>query len=183
MKVFNRSIKLGGSTRVVNAISVRVLVYDQNGKILVASGTSVPTGAGYAKGALFIKTDAVTGTKALYENQGLTTSASFNVIGDITTAEIADGGVTLAKLATGITPSHIIVAAGEFTTAGGDANESATITGVLATDKVVASIKDNGTNNVTLLQSATGSGKVDFTMSADPGTDCIISYMVIRAAA
>ncbi len=74
-----------------------------------------------------------------------------------------------------------IVAAGQFTTAGGDTAEQATVTGVVATDIVVACIEDNGTNNVTLLQSAAGAGVIDFTMSADPSTDCIINYLVLRA--
>lgn len=94
MKVFNRPIKLGGHSRTINDIAVRVLEYDHEGNVLRASGLTVPTGSGYAKGALFIKTDAATGTKGLYENQGTTTSASFNQVGAIGDAEIAfsDGG-------------------------------------------------------------------------------------------
>jgi hypothetical protein len=89
MKVFNRAIKLGGKSEKINSISVRVLEYDIDGNVLRCSGTTVPTGAGYAKGALFIKTDAASGTKALYENQGTTSAASFNLIGDISSAEIS----------------------------------------------------------------------------------------------
>jgi len=59
------------------------------------SGTTVPTGSGYAKGCLFIKTDAATGTKGLYENQGTTTTASFNLVGSITGSELDLG--TLAS--------------------------------------------------------------------------------------
>lgn len=99
MKVFNRAVKLGGESRKINSITVRVLEYDLDGNVLRATGTSVPTGTGYAKGCLFIKTDAVTGTKGLYENQGTTSSASFNVVGSITEAEvaIADGKILVGN--------------------------------------------------------------------------------------
>jgi hypothetical protein len=202
-KVFNRTIKLVGDTRVINSVTVKVLEYDSQGKVSRASGLVVPTGAGYAKGCLFVKTDAADGTKAIYENQGTTSVASFNLMGDISAAELADGAITVAKLATdavetakiknanvtlaklaaGITPSHVVKFAGKFTTAGGDAAEQASVAGVVATDVVVASIQDNGTNNVTLLQSVPATDVINFTMSADPAADCIISYMVLRAAA
>jgi hypothetical protein len=99
MKVFNRSIKLGGHNRTINDISVRVLEYDHEGNVLRASGLTAPTGSGYAKGALFIKTDAASGTKALYENQGTTTSASFNLVGDVTVGEItlAEGSLLVGN--------------------------------------------------------------------------------------
>lgn len=100
----------------------------------------------------------------------------------ITNAKLADDAVSLENLDSGITPSHIVVFAGQHTTAGGDANESATVTGALATDIAIASIEDDGTNNVTLLQTAAAANAVNFTMSADPSTDCIINYMVLRAA-
>ncbi|MDD4027024.1 MAG: hypothetical protein PHO75_02430 [Candidatus Shapirobacteria bacterium] len=96
MKIFNREIKLAGTKQG----TLRVLARDFQNKIILCSGTSVPTGAGYAKGCLFMKTDVAAGTKGLYENQGDTTTASFNVIGDIATAEIADSAITVAKLAT-----------------------------------------------------------------------------------
>lgn len=93
-KVFNREIKLVGRLTKINGVSIRVMEYDNDGKVLRASGLTVPTGAGYAKGALFIKTDAATGVKGLYENVGTTSSASFNQMGVIGDAEIvfSDGG-------------------------------------------------------------------------------------------
>ena len=45
--------------------------------MLRASGATVPTGAGYAKGCLFLKTDA-TANILLYVNEGSKTSANFN---------------------------------------------------------------------------------------------------------
>jgi len=87
-KVFNRPVKLGGHKRVINAITIQALQYDGSGKILLATGLTTPTGAGYAKGCLFIDTDAATGVKGLYENIGTTAAASFNLIGDIAASEI-----------------------------------------------------------------------------------------------
>lgn len=95
---------------------------------------------------------------------------------------VSAGSVSLEDLDSGIAPSHIVVAAGQHTTAGGDASESATASGVLATDIAVAVIEDNGTNNVTLLQTAAASNAVNFTLSGDPSTDAIINWVVFRAA-
>lgn len=94
---------------------------------------------------------------------------------------LEDGSVTLELLDESIAPAFVVKFAGQHTTAGGDANETATVTGVLATDIVIATIEDNGTNNVTLLQTAAAANAVNFTLSADPGTDCIINYIVLRA--
>lgn len=101
----------------------------------------------------------------------------------ITGAKIADDAVSLEHLDAGITPAYIVVYAGQHTTAGGDADEVATVTGAAATDIAIASIEDNGTNSVTLLQTAAASNAVNFTLSGDPSTDCIINYLVLRAAA
>ncbi|MHA1288244.1 MAG: hypothetical protein ACTSPB_12645, partial [Candidatus Thorarchaeota archaeon] len=85
-----------GTTNVINA-----LIYDGNRKILVSTGTEVPTAttSGFAKGALHIDTNVEAGTNGLYENIGSTTSCNFNRIGDITEAEIAiaDGKVLIGN--------------------------------------------------------------------------------------
>lgn len=96
---------------------------------------------------------------------------------------IEKGSVTLALLDESIAPAFVVKFAGQHTTAGGDANETATVTGVLATDIAIATIEDNGTNDVTLLQAAAAANAVNFTLSADPGTDCVINYIVLRAVA
>jgi hypothetical protein len=165
MKTFNRSIKLSGD---VKSSTLRVLAYDFQGKVLLCSGTAVPTGAGYAKGALFMKTDVVTGSKGLYENQGTTAAASFNVIGDITAAEIGSGAVTLAKLATGILPSHIV----KFFVLGSTITTTA-LTG-LAVGDLIVSILANGT--VTVAACAVAN-----TLPADPADTTYL--IVFRAAA
>lgn len=62
---------------------VKRLQMDSSNKVLLASGTTVPTNgtAGYAKGCVFIQTDTATGLCARYENIGTTASCQFRVIG------------------------------------------------------------------------------------------------------
>lgn len=65
---------------IVGEVNVTVMAVDENNKILFAKGTTVPTDgtAGFAKGCLFIKTNA-TGA-GLYVNNGTDTSCSFKLI-------------------------------------------------------------------------------------------------------
>lgn len=74
------SLGLTGEADTVGNTAVTVLLRDGANRPVVCSGTSVPTGAGYAKGCLFIKTDVSTGSSGLYDNQGTTSAASFQVI-------------------------------------------------------------------------------------------------------
>ncbi len=185
MKVLNRALKLSGEKK---SSTLRVFTYDNDGKIMSCAGTVVPTGAGYAKGCLFTKTDAGAGTKGLYENQGTTASASFNVVGDISEAEIGTGAVsatklaadavetskiknanvTLAKLAAGITPSHVV----KFFKLGSTITTTA-LTG-LAVDDLVVSILADGTVTVATCT-------VVDTLPADPADTTYV--IVLRAAA
>lgn len=164
MKVFNREIKLSGSVK----NGVRVLARDFQNKVLLCTGVTVPTGVGYAKGCLFIDTDVITGSKGLYENQGTTTSASFNVVGDVTSAEIGSGAVTLAKLATGILPSHIV----KYFVLGSTITTTA-FSGLVVGDLIV-SILANGTVTVALCAVAN-------TLPADPADTTYL--IVFRAVA
>lgn len=91
-------LQLDGKTKTVGAVSVNIILQDSDENVLFCTGLSLSTGAGFAKGCLFIKTDAAGGTKGLYENQGTTAVASFNKIGDITSAEIADDSITSDKM-------------------------------------------------------------------------------------
>jgi hypothetical protein len=85
---------------------VTSLMKDNNGKILIATGTTVPTdaGAGYAKGCIFIDTDVGAGSQGVYINVGTTAACNFDVIGTvaagaITTTELAAKAVALADMA------------------------------------------------------------------------------------
>lgn len=195
MKVFNRPVKLGGHDRTVNDVDMRVLEYNVDGDILRCTGTTVPTAdsAGFAKGCLFIKTDAADGTKGVYENQGTKLLSDFNLMGDISSAEIAADAITGAKIAddavslehldSGITPSHIVVYAGEFTTAGGDADETISVSGVVATDLVHVTVHTAGATPRTVVDASAGTDQIDVDMSGDPSTDHVLTYSVLRAVA
>lgn len=80
-----------------------------------------------------------------------------------------------------ITPSHVVVFAGEFTTAGGDANEAITVTGALATDLVHVTMHTKGASPVTILQAQADADVINVVMSGDPSTDHVLTYSVLRA--
>jgi hypothetical protein len=100
----------------------------------------------------------------------------------ISTAQIAAGAVTLAKLAAGVTPSHVIKYAGSFTTLGGDASETITVTGAAATDIVVVTVKTAGATPRSVVAAAAALNSIAVTMSGDPSTDHVLYYHVLRAA-
>lgn len=78
---------------------ILVLMRDKDKKILMATGTDVPSNAtsGYAKGCIFIDRNVATGITGLYENIGTNTSCNFNAIGAISAGEItlATGSILL----------------------------------------------------------------------------------------
>lgn len=67
-----------------------------------------------------------------------------------------------------------------YTTVGGAAAEDVTIAGVVATDVVLVSLKDDGTNNVSISSVATATGKITITFSGNPGNDAIVNILVVR---
>ena len=101
----------------------------------------------------------------------------------VTNAKIADDAVSLENLDSGITPSHIVVFAGQPTTAGGGAAEAITVTGAAATDLAFVEMVDDGTNNVTIVNAVVTTNTLTVTFSGDPGADCVINYQLLRAAA
>jgi hypothetical protein len=100
----------------------------------------------------------------------------------VTSDKIADGAVSLEHLDAGIAPARICIAAGRFTTAGGDANESITVSGLVATDNVQLHVHTKGATPRTLVAYAAGTGAIAVEMSGDPSTDHVLEYAVFRAA-
>jgi len=96
---------------------------------------------------------------------------------------IQAGAIDLAMLSSGITPSSIVVFAGQPTTAGGAAAEVITVTGAAATDLAFVQMVDDGTNNTTIISAAVTLNTLTVTFSADPGADAVINYQLLRAAA
>lgn len=92
-----------------------------------------------------------------------------------------EDGTVLAGATTA--PSHAVVAAGTFTTAGGDASETITVAGALSTDTVSVSVKTAGSTPRTVTAAAAASGSIAVTMSGDPSTDHVLQYHVFRAIA
>lgn len=91
-------IKLTGYSRTIGATTVTSLIEDSSGHMLLCSGTSVPSALDYfAKGCLFIKTDAAAAAKAVYENTGTSSSCTFNLMGEVSPSDIP------------LTPAYILV--------------------------------------------------------------------------
>lgn len=94
----------------------------------------------------------------------------------VATANLADSGVTAAKIAAdavsaehlddGILPSHVVKYAGTYQWAGSGATGTATVAGVTATDTVVASIAVAPSEAATLTSAIAGSGAITFVLSA-----------------
>lgn len=102
----------------------------------------------------------------------------------VTTAKINTGAVTLAKLDAGITPSHVVKYAGTITWSGSGASKAATVTGVAATDVVVATIKTAPTQAAYIVSVAPTTNTITITLSAaNTSNDAVIAYQVLRAAA
>jgi hypothetical protein len=92
------ALRLDGVSQVVGTPSVTVLMTDSDENVLMARGTTVPTDtdAGYAKGCLFVDSNASAGS-VLYMNEGSASSADFNIVesgGTLITAVTAGAGLT-----------------------------------------------------------------------------------------
>lgn len=82
-------VRIDGNDVEIDGADIEIILEDGEEKILLCRGIAVPSAdAGFAKGCIFIKTDSGNGVKSLYENQGTEASCSFDLIGDISNAEI-----------------------------------------------------------------------------------------------
>lgn len=143
-----------------------ILEVDEHGMIKRGEFTvAIPTDANkFSYGCELIGNDG-----KLYTNQALSSAAAdFQDVNSIVTSEIVDGAVTLAKLASGITPSHIL----KFFKLGSTITGT-TLTGVVAGDLVVTIVAD-GTVTV-------GTVVTPDTLPADPADTSYV--LVFRAAA
>lgn len=78
-------------------------------------------------------------------------------------------------------PAFSAIAAGTFTTLGGDASESIPVSGCLATDIVVVTVKTAGATPRSIVAAAAGSNAIAVTLSGDPLLDHVLQYVVFRA--
>lgn len=113
-------------------------------------------------------------------NTGVVTIANSAV----TTAKIADANVTLGKLASGVAPAYVAKYGGTFTWSGSGATAAATVTGVAATDLVMATVKTKATEASYLVAAVPTTNTITFELSAaNTSNDAVIMYTVFRAAA
>jgi hypothetical protein len=167
-------IQLFGSEEKIGEETVTVYLRDQEGNVLLAAGTTVPTAgtAGYAKSALFIKTNAASGTKGLYENQGTVDACNFNLVGAIETAEIADGAVRKSKV--GYKSVAVTVAAGQTS---GSSSADAELVGGEILGYYPTGNQDQLVDNVVL----NANGSVTITLAAAATSDNTFKVVVLRA--
>ena len=88
---------------------------------------------------------------------------------------------SLGTLLYNISGTHYILAAGNFTTVGGDANEAITVSGAASTDIAFVVLKTAGATPRTITTAAAATNAVNVVMSGDPSTDHVLSYVVLRA--
>lgn len=90
-------------------------------------------------------------------------------------------GATPVTVQVAYTAQYVIDFSGELTTVGGAATEDFTVTGLVAGQKVFVQMKDDGTNNVTILAAeANATDTLRVTFSGDPGNDAIFYYMSLH---
>ena len=72
-------IQIDGRQETINSVVINVLLKDENEKVLLATGLTVPTdgSSGFAKGATFIDTDVATSLNGVYINVGTSSSSAF----------------------------------------------------------------------------------------------------------
>ncbi len=100
----------------------------------------------------------------------------------VETVKIKDANVTLAKLAAGITPSHVVKFAAKLTTVGGTDTETFSVSGITSTDFVYTQLIERGTNIADILQAVTGTNEFVVKFTIDPGNDAEFYYQILRAA-
>lgn len=96
----------------------------------------------------------------------------------------ADGDIITILLVDVLVPgSHGVIAAGLFTTVGGDATESITVSGALATDVAIVTVNTVGATPRTIVAAVGATNAITVTLSGDPSTDHVLNYLLLRAVA
>lgn len=165
----------------VTAIVAGVIV---NADINAAAAIAYSKLATLATGSLLVGNAGVATATALSGDATIGATGVLTIANDaITTVKILNANVTLAKLASGITPAGVIKYMGQPTTVGGSATEAFTVSGALAaSDRAFVQVVNDGTNNRTVLQSVVTNNTLTITFSGDPGNDLVFNYQIIRAA-
>jgi hypothetical protein len=136
-----------------------------------------------------VAADVAVSGDATLANTGALTVGNAAVIGKVLTGFVAGAGTVAAtdtilqafnkdvgNLAAKV-PDKSLLLSGKFTTLGGDANESITAVGVLATDLVMVQAESGAAYVVSSVGNA---GVIDVVMSADPGAGVKLNWLVYR---
>jgi len=124
---YNFAPTLGYTLKTIGSVTVKVLEFDAQGKILRSFGITLPTDglAGFAKGSIFLKTDVTAGTSGFYENVGTTTACNFDLIGaggsPTTFVSLTDTPANYTAAANKIVKVNTGATALEFVAVSGDA--------------------------------------------------------------
>jgi len=164
----------------VNTDGVQIMGTNQRGEVVFGVAGRLPSTAGtYAEGCVLV----YAGT--LYYNSGSVASPSFNNVNSISSSEIEAGAVSLENLDAGIAPAYICVGAVLHTwDAGAAVSDTATITGVLASDIIVGNFTTTNANGVAIEQIArTGEDTVTITTTGNAADSDVIAIAAFRAAA
>lgn len=79
-----------------------------------------------------------------------------------------------------IDTNYKVFAAGNFTTVGGDANESIAVSSMTASDIAIVNVRTPGATPRTIVSVTPGTGAIAVVMSDDPAADHVLSYIVLR---
>ena len=173
----------------VDKTGVTTVLEDSRG-ILLAYGDTVPTDAetGYAKGCIFIDTNASAGAVML-ANEGDATSCDFNtslVSGDISgvTAGLGlSGGGASGAVTLNYDGSHVVAYAGiSPSETDSDASVVISVAGVLSTDIVLCTIVGQA-GTAYIVKAVPTTDTITVTLSGNGGAGTKIAYQVLRAAA
>jgi len=99
----------------------------------------------------------------------------------ITTAKILNANVTLAKLASGITPAYVSKFGGQQANGGGSATITITVTGLTTSHICMAQVQAS-TNAVTVQKVTPTADTLTVILSGDPGANTVIAYQCFLAA-
>lgn len=165
------------------------------GCILIATDTGLPySNTGTAASCTFtlINSDTPAGiplaSSHVLVGNSSNVAADVAMTGDITISNagltaIGAGKVLLAMLGAGITPVTVTKFSGKITWSGSGASLATTVTGVAATDVVVATIQTAPSQAAYLVSAAPTTNTITLVLSAaNTSNDAVIGYEVFRAA-
>lgn len=161
VSLFNVTYLAGNWSLTSNATPLAL----SNGQIFVGNASGVATGVTLSGDATVTNTGVIT----------IANNA-------ITTAKIANANVTLAKLASGVTPATVVKFFGKAIADGGSPEVVIPVVGVLSTDIAFAQFQTTS-NPASIRTVIPSTNTITVTADGDPGAGATVSYQVFRAAA